>query len=373
MKKRICIVSTTGSVVNAFMLRHIEYLKNEYDVTVVLGDDIPLKVDVKVKKIKIIRKIDLMQDIKSLYKLLKYFKKKKFDLVLSIMPKSGLLSMISAMLVGINIRLHFFTGQVWATKKGFFKTLLKYMDKVIVKCSTNILVDSNSQKEFLESEKVLDSRGSILNKGSISGVNTNYFKPNINLKNELRKKYNIVDSEIVFMYLGRINIDKGVIELADTFLSLFNKFSKVKLVLMGPLEDLTIKEKIKELLINENVIYDFSYINNPQEILNLADILVLPSHREGFGTIVIEAAALKVPTIGSNIYGLSDSIVDKQTGVLHKVNDIEDMVKQYSNIILNKNLINQMGENAYKRVQKDFLDETLSLALLNYIREKIDK
>lgn len=372
--KKICIISTTGSVINAFMLRHIEFLMKEYDITIVLGDNSNISINCKIERVSIKREIDLYSDIKSLLILRSFLKKQEFDIVLSIMPKSGLLAMVASFSLGMKTRVHFFTGQVWATKNGLFKWLLKTMDKLIVLCSSSVLIDSDSQKSFLEKEKVLvNNKGYVLNKGSISGVNLERFKPNNELKIKLKNDYKISNQDIVFMFLGRITYDKGILELYKTFLGLFKKFDNIKLVIMGPLEDITLKEEIAELLKNKNVISDLNFIDNPHLMLNIADILVLPSHREGFGTIVIEAAAMKIPTIGSKIYGLTDSIVDNHTGILHEVNNVADMIEKYSQLIENQNMISKLGENAYKRVHEDFNDKDLSLELVKYIKEKVNE
>lgn len=371
--KKICIVSTTGSVINAFMLKHIEYLKKEYKVIIILGDDSNIRCNCEIKRIDIKRKINILEDIKSLYNLCSYFKSQEFDVVFSIMPKSGLLAMLAAFFANTKMRLHFFTGQVWATKSGLFRQLLKSMDKVLVKSSTHILVDSISQKEFLVKEKITtNEKASVLNKGSISGVNLDRFKSLNDVKNKLRTKYNFTSEDKVFMFLGRINRDKGISELSKLFLVLFKKYNNIKLVLIGPIEDEELKKEIYELLINKNVISKFEFINNPEYMLNLADVLVLPSHREGFGTVVIEAAAMGIPTIGSNIYGLSDAIINNETGIFHAVNDIEDMVVKYSNLIENKILIRRLGSNAQGRAFTDFNDDDISKLLLNFIKDGLD-
>lgn len=369
--KKLCLVATAGNGVNVFMLKHIQYLRKYYDVTLIIGDDTEIRINCKVIRIKIQRQINLVKDLKSLFQLYGILKKEKYDLVLSLMPKSGLLSMLSSCILGVPTRIHFFTGQVWATKKGLFRELLKGMDKIIVRCSTEVLIDSKSQKQFLINEGVLKSKeGYVLKNGSISGVDVEKFKVNHILREELRKKYNIQENEIVFMFLGRINKDKGILDLNEVFLQLFEKYNHIKLVLIGPLEDDTLKNKMNELLNHPKVIAELNFINNPEEVLNMTDVLVLPSYREGFGTIVIEAASMEIPTIGSNIYGLSDAIVNNETGILHQVKNIEDMVDKYSNIIENNLLIKQMGYNGKKMVLEGFVDNDLSKALVEFIYEK---
>lgn len=365
--KKICIVAASGGTITSFMIKHIEYLSRQFNVTVVVGDEIAQSLDVKINRIVISRKINLIQDIKSLFKLYSFFKKENFDIVLSVTPKAGLLSMLASFFSGVNIRIHFFTGQVWATKKGLFRSILKAMDHLIVKTSSHILVDSISQRDFLNNENILDrsKKGTVLKNGSISGVNIEKFKQNLMIKEELKEEYGLHD-EIVFMFVGRLNEDKGILDLSNVFDTLLNKYpERIKLFLVGSAED-AIENYIGKLLKHDNVIR-IGYVPDPERILNLADVLLLPSYREGFGTIVIEAASMKIPTIGSDIYGLNDAIVNNKTGLLHLKADREDMIKKYEYIIHNRYKIKEYGAFAYDRVMKDFQDNDLSQALLDYI------
>ncbi|MAD40841.1 MAG: glycosyltransferase family 1 protein [Arcobacter sp.] len=370
--KKICIIVSTPMTVKAFLIKHIKELSKSYEITVVSNSNLQLKDEFNIncfsKSIEIDRKINLLNDIKSVFYLYKFLKKEKFDLVLSVSPKAGLITSIASFLSSTKNRLHFFTGQVWATKKGLFKLLLKSMDKLITKLNTNILVDSHSQRNFLIKEKVISSlKSKVLLSGSISGVDIDKFMFDENIKNNLKNKYQIKNDEIVFMFIGRLNIDKGILDLAKAFEFIFSKYSNIKLFLIGPDEE-NIVEEIDNLISNKNVIR-LDYVNNPEEILNIADVLVLPSYREGFGTIVIEAASMGIPTIASDIYGLSDAVVDKITGFLHNKKDINDMIKKYELAVNNIEQMKEFGINAKKRTYKEFKDEYLSIALKKYIDE----
>ena len=372
--KKICIVVSTPMTVKAFLLKHIEHLSKSYKITVVANSELDLKKEYGIncisKNVDIHRKINLLSDLKSIFELYKFLKKEKFDLVFSVTPKAGLISSISSFFAGTKKRIHFFTGQVWVTKKGFFKLLLKSIDKLIAQLNTNSLIDSHSQRDFLINENVvLENKSKVLLSGSISGVDTNKFISNTEIKDALKNKYSIKENEIVFMFIGRLNIDKGILDLAETFKYLFSKYSNIKLFLIGPDEE-NITEKIGELINNQNVVR-LDYVSNPQEILNVADILVLPSYREGFGTIVIEAASIGIPCIASDIYGLKDAIVDNKTGLLHTKKDINDMISKYEYAINNIEKIRGFGENAQKRIYNEFKDEFISIELKKYIDEMI--
>lgn len=368
--KKICLIVSTPMTVKAFLLKHIEYLSKSYDVTVVANTDINLQkeygVKCKTKSLVITRGINPLKDIVSIYKLYCFFKKESFDLSLSITPKAGLVSSIASYMADIEIRLHFFTGQVWATQKGFFRFLLKSIDKLIARLNTNCLVDSFSQKKFLVHENVLPiKKAATLLSGSISGVDVDKFIYNPEMKKKLQEEYFINDSDIIFMFIGRLNKDKGILDLSEAFKKILSKYNNVKLFIIGP-DEQNILSDLQDFTSNKNVVI-LDYISNPQEILNIADILVLPSYREGFGTIVLEAAAMGIPSIVSNIYGLTDAVVDGKTGLLHEKGNVDDMFKKYEYAINNLYFMQELGINARKRVYKEFRDSQLATELKNYI------
>lgn len=374
--KKICIVISTPMTVKAFLLKHIDTLSKEYEITIVSNSNLDLSQEYKIKclskYIPINRKINFLEDIKSVILLYKFLKKENFNLVLSVSPKAGLISSISSFLARIENRIHFFTGQVWATKRGIFRFILKSVDKLIATLNTNNLIDSPSQKEFLIREKVIqDEKSTVLLKGSISGVDVNKFSFSEEIRLELKNKYKIKNSDIVFMFIGRLNTDKGIFDLVLAFDKLLKEYENVKLFLIGPDEE-NIENQICEFLKFKNVIR-IDYVSNPQEILNIADVLVLPSYREGFGTIVIEAASMGIPCIASDIYGLNDAIVNNKTGLLHKVKDIDDIIEKYEYLIENKNKIKEYGVNAKVRVYNNFKDEQLSNELKKYIDKFLKK
>lgn len=374
--KKICIVVSTPMTVKAFLLKHIEILAKEYQITVVSNSNIDIGKDYQIeclsKYIPVDRKINFLQDIKSVISLHKFLKKEKFDLVLSVSPKAGLVTSIASFFAGTKNRIHFFTGQVWVTKRGLFRFLLKSIDKLIATLNTNNLIDSPSQRTFLIEQKIVsEQKTSVLLSGSISGVNINKFCFDKNIRIKLQEQYQVNDNFIVFMFVGRLNTDKGIFDLVQAFDKILKKYENIKLFLIGPDEE-NIENKISDFLKNKDVIR-IDYVSNPEEILNIADILVLPSYREGFGTIVIESAAMGIPCIASDIYGLKDAIINSKTGLLHKVKDLDDMIEKYEYIIEHKDKLKEYGFNAKNRVNNNFSDDLLSNELKKYIDGLIEK
>jgi glycosyltransferase involved in cell wall biosynthesis len=313
----------------------------------------------------IIRKISIVNDIKCFYALYKFFKYEKFTIVHSVTPKAGILSMFASWLLGVPVRIHTFTGQTWVTKKNIKKYFLKTIDRCLALACTNIIVDSKSQLQFLKHEGVItNEKGICIGSGSISGVDLKKFKPNYEARLNLRNQHNIPIGSLVFIFLGRLVIEKGIIELLNAFRELVKKNSDIYLIIAGPDEgglQEVVKTYLKELA---KVIRFVPKVVDSSDFLAMSDVLVLPSYREGFGTVVIEAAAVGIPAIGTDIYGLRDSIEDGQTGILVPVKDEQKLEQAMQLLINNSPLRLRMSQKASERVSSLFSADSVSLGLL---------
>lgn len=365
VRKKICIVATVPNAINMFMAPHIKMLAKEHEVTIIsnaieLDFAEILNEHVKFIAVDFSRKISLWRDLVNLLQLYRIFRKKKFDVVHSIMPKTGLLSMLAAFISRVPIRLHTFTGQVWANKLGLQRFLLKNMDKIIADCATNLLTDGYPQKHFLLEQGVVnESKIRVLAKGSTRGVDIKRFKPNLIVRNNIRKKLGISESAIVFLFLGRLNKDKGILDLASAFSSVAKNMPNVYLILVGTDEE-GISKSIKLILsecLNQYRRVDFT--NKPEELLASADIFCLPSYREGFPSVILEAAAVGMPSIATNIYGVTDAVVDGVTGILHKPGNIDELKTALLTLANDFTLREKMSKAATERVRKYFLTDIL--------------
>ncbi len=215
--KRVCFVVATPISAISFLKDHIENLSKNFEITLV-GDfnqhpDFQMKGLSETHHIKIERGINIKNDLAAVIKLSKFLRKENFDIVHSLTPKAGLVTSLAANFAGIKHRIHIFTGQVWATRKGFMRTLLKSMDKVIAACDNHILVDGESQRQFLIKEGVLsETNTQALGAGSICGADTKKFTPNIEARKHERDNRKIGQAKVVFAFLGRLNTDTGIFE-----------------------------------------------------------------------------------------------------------------------------------------------------------------
>lgn len=373
MRKKIAFIVATPITANAFMLKHFEYLSKEFDIYLIANfeDNATIVFSssyVKaIKNIPIHRSITLFKDVRALFLLIQYLKQQQFDAVHTITPKAGLTGILAAKILGIKIRTHIFTGQIWHTKTGLFKIILKNIDRFIVFCATNILVDGQSQRQFLIQNKIIkESNSRVLGKGSISGVDIDKFVPSLLLNQKYRDELKFTD-EVVFLFLGRLNHDKGILDLTKAFLKLKNNYPKARLVFVGPDEE-QMQEKIVALSSNDASILFYGATTKPQELLQLADVFCLPSYREGFGTSVIEASLLEKPIICSDTYGLMETIIDNETGLRHQVANAASIANQMEKM-MDVNLRNKMGIAGRNYVLDHFSAEKISIEWLKYYQE----
>jgi glycosyltransferase involved in cell wall biosynthesis len=375
LKKKICLVVSSVTTVNAFLHEPIRKLGEYYDVHVVAnlnpGESLGgLDGYTKALHVGIERKISPGRDLVALWKLFWLFRRYRFDLVHSVTPKAGLLAMTAAFLAGVGVRIHMFTGQVWATRDGLSRWLLKKADRLIAWLSTDTLADSISQQRFLLEEGVLsETKSGVLAHGSISGVDVSRFKPDMEARARVRNKLRLSESDVVFLFLGRLTSDKGLLDLAAAFPGIGN--SEAHLLVVGPDEEQIGPQMVQLAGDSAGRIHFVGFAANPEAYLAAADVLCLPSYREGFGNVVIEAAAVGIPAIGSRIYGVVDAIAENETGMLFEVRNVRELQTCLQVLCNDRELRRRLGRQARERVLAEFTSERLADAWLDYYRARL--
>lgn len=357
--KKICFVTAIPTSAEVFLRDHMKALREEYEVFYVSNEQDVNNVRVPVDGyycVNIQRKISICHDIRALWDLYKYFRKEKFDAVHSVTPKAGLLTSIAAFCARVPVRVHIFTGQVWANKTGLMRFILKTMDRMIALFDNHILVDGEGQRQFLISNRVISAKNSkVLGSGSICGVNLYRFSPSADVREEKRRELCIDDSKTVFVFMGRLNHDKGVYELLSAYNRIASEREDVYLLLFGHDEEnvsATIGD-YQNIKTGSNFCY-YGATSEPHKMLQAGDVFVLPTYREGFGSSVIEASALGLPVICSDAYGVMDAMVDDVTGLRCKVGDIDSLYSAMVKLADDKNLQNYLGNNGRDRVIREF-------------------
>jgi glycosyltransferase involved in cell wall biosynthesis len=372
IRPKICFITAAEATIKVFLVEHFIAMAAKYDITAITNTDNTdfLKLsglNLKTIPISIERKISPLHDVASFFRLFNLFRKNHFDCVHSITPKAGLLSMLAAFFARIPVRIHTFTGQVWATRTGGMRWLFKSADKLTTFCATHVLIDSRSQRDFLIKEKVVsESKSSVIANGSICGVDTQRFALNPEQRKNLRETLSIKESDIVFLFVGRLTLDKGLIDLAQAFVNVCAVHKNVHLVIVGP------DEENMRIRISENCgsyldrIHFKEYTDKPEVFMSAADVFCLPSYREGFGMTIIEAASVSIPSIGTKIYGITDAIEEGATGSLHAPGDVKGLSKIMFRMIEEPRERDAMGKKARERVMQIYSKELVTAAFVEF-------
>ena len=366
--KKICFVTTSPLIVNFFLRPLLMSMIKRFDVTLAVTQPgevalLPLP-GIRVEAICIRREVAPLYDIISLLKLVRLFRRHKYDLVHSFGPKAGILGSLAGAMSGVPFRLHTFTGQVWANLQGSSRKLLRSVDRITALFATNLLADSASQRQFLINEKTVPAKKiTVLASGSVNGVNLERFKPNPKARISVRSTLGISQNDCVILFLGRLKRDKGVLDLADIIDSVVSEEPKTFFLFVGPDEEYLRKEIQKRTLKSTKRISFLEYTQTPEDYLAASDILCLPSYREGFGSVIIEAAACGIPTVASKIVGVIDAVVDNVTGLLFEPKDIKEFESKLLLLVQNRILCQQLGKAAQERAVSEFSEHILINAL----------
>ena len=271
------------------------------------------------------RDISILKDISSLYKIYKYFKIINPDIVNAGTPKMGLLAMIAARLIGVKKRIYTCRGFRFEQENGMRRRILILMEKIAGLCAHEIICISPSLKEYAISKNIFSpNKTFVLNKGSSNGINLRIFnrENNIVMMTELKRKYDL-ENKFVFGYIGRLVDSKGILELFDAFCELYRKNEYFRLVTVGANPDL---RQIKDNSIIDKYkshpgIINIEYQKEVSAFMQMFDVFVLPTWREGFGNVLIQAAALGIPCITTDVTGAKDAVKKDFNGIIVPAKD----------------------------------------------------
>lgn len=374
----MCFVVTTPFAVNAFLLGHLRALAERYRVSLCVNTgDYPLSKSIdpriRVLDIGIRRKLAPLSDLQVLWHLILLFHHERFDAVHSMTPKGGLLGMLAAKITGVPRRFHTFTGQIWANRTGWARTMFKWVDCLIAWAATRVLADSESQCRLLEAEGIGLKKGvSVLGQGSVCGVDASRFRPDPAIRKKTRKELAIPDNACVVLFVGRIARDKGVFDLVRAFAKLTQRHPAAALWMVGPDEEGLSPELRKLARSCADRIRWIGASSEPEKFMASADFLVLPSYREGFGMVIIEAAACGIPSVAYRIDGVSDAVRDGETGVLVSKGNSEELLAAMESMLVDATFRCRLGERGVTRVRSDFSDAAVTTAWIDFYKAELE-
>lgn len=331
---KIIRTATVAITLNDLLKGQLAYLNQTHEIIAVSGEDHHLQAvrdreGVRTISVPMQRAIRPFQDVVSLYRLYRVFKKEKPTIVHSVSPKAGLLSMVAAYFAGVPIRLHLFTGLIFPTKTGLSHLLLLQMDRLLCAFATHVYPEGNGVRSDLIRYGVTQKPLHLIANGNITGVDTNYFTiPTQTEEEAIRKSLEINPSDYVFLYVGRLVSDKGINELISAFTAPELQSKNAKLLIVGYLEsklDPLKTETIRAIETNENIIF-VGFQADVRPYYAAADCLVLPSYREGFPNVLLQGGAMGLPSIVTNVNGCNEIITEGFNGTIIPVKNKDAIV-----------------------------------------------
>lgn len=355
IKNKFFIITTVPMSLD-FFKGNLSFLNNFYEVCAISSEKINLesigeREHVRTKFIPMHREISLVSDFICLLKFIYFFYKERPLIVHGNTPKASFLSMIAAWLTRVPIRIYMCHGLRYQGCKGFMRKLLIFMEKLSCSCATRVLCVSFGVQDTLVIDKICSiNKAKVVGYGSASGVDIDYFSKKSDI--DIRVKLNICKDDFVFIYVGRIVADKGINELIRAFSILSNENSKVHLVLVGSEEKNLnpISVNSSNEIIKNNRIHAVGKKMDIRPYLAIANVMTFPSYREGFGMVLIEAAAMNVPAISSNIIGCNEIIEDGVNGKLIPTKDYDALYRMMKWFYEHQEQVKLMSDNARKIV-----------------------
>ena len=361
--KKICFVTTIYVTYKCFLKQFSEYLhrSGEYDISLICNNEENMAEDlpefVHYFPVKMSRGVSLSA-FNALNEINKIFREEKFDIVQYSTPNAALYASIAAKSNKIPVRLYCQWGIRYMGFEGIKRGIFKFLEKITCDNSTFIEAESNSIRNFALEEKLYsENKSCVIWNGSASGVDLQKF----NLENKqgwkrtIRQQYTLNDTDVVFSFAGRLTADKGINELLYAFLNIEKKYPNVKLFIMGGMDDYdSIDTKLfTEAKSSQNIIFTGN-VSNVEEYYAASDIFVAPSYREGFGLVVVEAEAMALPAIVSDVPGQTDAVKKDITGLICKVKSGDSLQKAMEKLVEDPKLRANMGNAAANYARNNY-------------------
>lgn len=326
--------------------------------------------------VEMTRNITPLKDLRSTWELYRIFRNEKPFIVHTHSPKAGAVGMLAAYLARVPNRLHTNGGLAFIEIRGMKRFMLDLVEKFTYACASTVYTNSFGLKDILVKKKYAkESKIRVLGNGSSNGIDTVHFSPNAvtdSDKEDLRGQLGISKYDYVFIFVGRLVMDKGINELIEAFKEIADKNDKVKLLLVGPFEkseDNQIKPSDElqpetiDFIRSSDQVMAVGFQTDVRPYFAISDCLVFPSYREGFPNVVMQAGAMGLPTIATDINGCNEIIVPNKNGALvppKKVPELEESMKAY----LNKGRGNEEGSAAIRKIIEDRFSQQIIWELI---------
>ena len=374
MKQKIIRTSTVATSLNTFCRGTLRDLSRLYDVVAVSTPDHELQEIAQREGIRVIgvpmsRPIAPLRDLVSLWRLIRVFRRERPTMVHSITPKAGLLSMIAAWICRVPVRLHTFTGLVFPTATGLKKRILILTDRITCACATHIVPEGEGVKADLINYNITRKPLQVLGYGNIRGIDLDHYRRSSEVMEKaltLRKP-----NLFTFVFIGRVVRDKGIDELVEAFSLLHSEHPQTRLILVGRAEDNLdpVSPHTRSTIASHPAIEAVGNQSDVRPWLAASDALVFPSYREGFPNVVIEAGALDLPSIVTDINGSREIIVHGQNGIIVPPRNAQALLQAMTQFVQNPQATQAMALKARQMIASRFEKSFVQKCLFDYYNQ----
>ncbi|MFK7605654.1 MULTISPECIES: glycosyltransferase family 4 protein [unclassified Pseudomonas] len=378
MRKKIFIVTTVPETFASILKDQPRYLSQYFKVELVTSPDNKSHIideGLKIHRVPMNRGISLFRDLISVLKMVSLIIKERPYAIHSYTPKAGLVSMLAAWICRVPVRIHTFTGLIFPTQNGFKQKLLIWIDRLICVCATRIVPEGEGVKQDLIKYNITSKPLGVIGYGNIAGVDLSYFNaesPAVSRSaTELTALLNIKSDDFVFCFVGRLNKDKGLSELSEAFAKMPGN---VQLLIVGDHDpSAPINPEVIDFFESHPRVNLLGFQKDIRPALYSSNILILPSYREGFPNVVLQAGAMGLPCIVTNINGCNEIIAPGYNGWLVPPKDECALSKaMLESLTTSPVLLKQMGENAKLRVTSRFNRNDHFMRMATFYKEEIN-
>lgn len=376
MKKKLIRITTVPLSLHKLLEGQLRYMSAFYNVIAVSSDEKMLKQVGKKEQVDtfcvaLTRQITPLQDISAVVKLYRFLKKEQPFIVHTHTPKAGIVGMLAAKLAGVPHRLHTVAGLPLLETTGVKRKILNGVEKITYKCATKVYPNSKGLKDIIVGNKFTGTdKLKIIANGSSNGIDTSYFNPelvSLSERKKLKKELNINDDDFVFVFVGRIVGDKGINELVAAFQKTSNTYSNCKLLLVGLLEhdlDPLLPITLKTMAANAQII-SVGYQDDVRPYFAISNALTFPSYREGFPNVVMQACAMELPCVVTDINGCNEIIENNVNGNVIPVKNAEVLYETMKTYLDNQNHVSEMKAGSRVVIKEKYERNVVCKALLD--------
>lgn len=319
----------------------------------------------------LVRPISLGNDLRALFDLIRLFRREKPDIVHANTPKASLLGMVAAWICRVPHRIYTVTGLRFETSTGFMRWLLKTMERITCACATKVIPEGEGVKKTLYREHITRKPMQVLHHGNINGINLDHYDRTEEVMAEASKIREKVGGDFTFLFVGRIVRDKGIAELVAAFTRLHRDHPETRLVLVGnqeleldPLPDET-QQQIRDC----DGIIEAGWQSDVRPWFVASDVFTFPSYREGFPNVVMQAGALGIPSIVTDINGSNEIILEGQNGTIIPKQDTEALYRKMLWALGNRDALTEMSANCRPLIASRYRQEDVWRATLDMYNE----